>query len=674
MSKESGERLAFYMRVSSEEQAERMTIGTQEEFLEQYRGLYGHEVTGIYKDEAISGTVPLRERPGGRRLLEDATEGAFDVVLVYKLDRIGRTLLNVVDAHDRLHVCGVALRSATEPIDTSSPSGRLIFHMLASFAEFERGTIRERTQHGLHRAFRNGKQTGRIPYGYDIAEDGGFVLVDEEAAVVREVFSNIAGGSTLYREAQRLNGLGMPGPGWKYRGRQREHSARWTAATLSKLVNQTAYGGTHLVRISGGEGSVERECPPVVPVELQQQALARLAENKRHGRRHDDRSYLLSGLIRCAVCGSAFVGHPSGSPGKTRYYYICNDIRPQNQKKAARGHAPYVRAEWIEDLVWGDVKRFLENPGEVLERLRERAQADGKGEALAVRHADLTKRLGQKEAEKDRYVRLYAQGHLDDSELATYLEDLKYQTQNLRLLLESVEAEIAGKKEQQHLAETTGVWLHALRERTAEVEADTEEAQATRRELVRLLVEAVEVDRTGEGKTRLRITYRFGPPASPDRQNGGSQGERVHVVNNSLEYDDPLVPLVSVVAGLVVGEFLGIEETLKRLGDDLQKRFSRGESPVSRAFVTTSLLFCVGPLTVIGSLEDGLSGDYSLLALKSALDFVAALTFASVLGWGVLLSAGTVLFVQGSLTLGAAFLDAVVTDSMISATTATGAS
>jgi site-specific DNA recombinase len=674
MSKESGERLAFYMRVSSEEQAERMTIGTQEEFLEQYRGLYGHEVTGIYKDEAISGTVPLRERPGGRRLLEDATEGAFDVVLVYKLDRIGRTLLNVVDAHYRLHVCGVALRSATEPIDTSSPSGRLIFHMLASFAEFERGTIRERTQHGLHRAFRNGKQTGRIPYGYDIAEDGGFVLVDEEAAVVREVFSNIAGGSTLYREAQRLNGLGMPGPGWKYRGRRREHSARWTAATLSKLVNQTAYGGTHLVRISGGEASVERECPPVVPVELQHQALARLAENKRHGRRQADRSYLLSGLIRCAVCGSAFVGHPSGSPGKTRYYYICNDIRPQNQKKAARGHAPYVRAEWIEDLVWGDVKRFLENPGEVLERLRERAQADGKGEALAVRHADLTKRLGQKEAEKDRYVRLYAQGHLDDSELATYLEDLKYQTQNLRLLLESVEAEIAGKKEQQHLAETTGVWLHALRERTAEVEADTEEAQATRRELVRLLVEAVEVDRTGEGKTRLRITYRFGPPASPDRQNGGSQGERVHVVNNSLEYDDPLVPLVSVVAGLVVGEFLGIEETLKRLGDDLQKRFSRGESPVSRAFVTTSLLFCVGPLTVIGSLEDGLSGDYSLLALKSALDFVAALTFASVLGWGVLLSAGTVLFVQGSLTLGAAFLDAVVTDSMISATTATGAS
>jgi uncharacterized protein len=75
---------------------------------------------------------------------------------------------------------------------------------------------------------------------------------------------------------------------------------------------------------------------------------------------------------------------------------------------------------------------------------------------------------------------------------------------------------------------------------------------------------------------------------------------------------------------------------------------------------------------VIGSLQDGLRGDYDLLVLKSALDYIAALTFASVFGWGVRLSAGTVLVVQGSLTLGVASLDAVVTGTMISATTATG--
>lgn len=92
-----------------------------------------------------------------------------------------------------------------------------------------------------------------------MAEDGRFRVVEEEAAVVREIFSNVAAGSTLYKEAQRLNDIGLPGPGWKFRGRPREHSARWTAATIGKLVNQSAYGGTHRIRINGGEGSVERE-------------------------------------------------------------------------------------------------------------------------------------------------------------------------------------------------------------------------------------------------------------------------------------------------------------------------------------------------------------------------------------------------------------------------------
>jgi uncharacterized membrane protein YqgA involved in biofilm formation len=143
-------------------------------------------------------------------------------------------------------------------------------------------------------------------------------------------------------------------------------------------------------------------------------------------------------------------------------------------------------------------------------------------------------------------------------------------------------------------------------------------------------------------------------------------------IQSFLEFDNPLVPLVSVVVGLVIGEVLNVDGALKRFGDYLQARFSKGESPVSRAFMTTSLLFCVGPLTVLGSLEDGLTGDYGLLALKSALDLVASLSFASVLGWGVLLSAGTVLVVQGTLTLSAGLLEGVVTEQMVLAMTATG--
>ena len=142
---------------SSEEQRERETIEIQREFLQEYCRLYALEVVQIYADDGVSGTVPLHERPEGRRLLEDAKEGKFSTLLVYRLDRLGRSLLVTVDAHDRLQACGVALKSATEPIDTSNPSGRLIFQMLASFAEYERETIGERTRAGLHRAFRNGK-------------------------------------------------------------------------------------------------------------------------------------------------------------------------------------------------------------------------------------------------------------------------------------------------------------------------------------------------------------------------------------------------------------------------------------------------------------------------------------------------------------------------------------
>jgi uncharacterized membrane protein YqgA involved in biofilm formation len=144
-------------------------------------------------------------------------------------------------------------------------------------------------------------------------------------------------------------------------------------------------------------------------------------------------------------------------------------------------------------------------------------------------------------------------------------------------------------------------------------------------------------------------------------------------IQSFLRFDNPLVPLVSVILGLVVGELLGIDPGLKRFGDALERRFSKGSgSPVSRAFVTTSLLFCVGPLTFLGSLQDGISGDYRLLALKSALDFVASLSFASVLGWGVLLSAGSVLIVQGGLTLAGAFFGAFMDEPMILAMTSTG--
>jgi uncharacterized membrane protein YqgA involved in biofilm formation len=143
----------------------------------------------------------------------------------------------------------------------------------------------------------------------------------------------------------------------------------------------------------------------------------------------------------------------------------------------------------------------------------------------------------------------------------------------------------------------------------------------------------------------------------------------------------PLYVLGAVLLGGLAGEAVGIEARLQRLGDRLQARVSRsrdpaalgaGESTVSEAFFTASLLFCVGPLTVVGSFEDGLRGNIEPLATKSLLDGFASIALASTLGAGVAFAAATVLVVQGALTLGASLFEGLLRGEALSAMTSTG--
>ena len=142
----------------------------------------------------------------------------------------------------------------------------------------------------------------------------------------------------------------------------------------------------------------------------------------------------------------------------------------------------------------------------------------------------------------------------------------------------------------------------------------------------------------------------------------------------ALKTHNPLVLLVSVLAGVVIGELLKLDAGVQAIGSWAERRLSRGGEPgrVSLAFITTSLIFCVGPLTVVGSFLDGTRGDITLLAIKSTLDGVTAIVFAATLGWGVLLSAGSVLLVQGSLTLIALLIHAGLSDLQTAELTAAG--
>jgi septal ring factor EnvC (AmiA/AmiB activator) len=171
-----------------------------------------------------------------------------------------------------------------------------------------------------------------------------------------------------------------------------------------------------------------------------------------------------------------------------------------------------VSAEWLED------------PGEVLERLREQ-QHDGANDAeeLEARKKGLAKRLGARQAEKDRYVRTYAQGHISEEELDAYLAELKKQTDNLRVLLASIEVELSESRERTALTDTTHAWLLSLRKRLDEVEEDTPEWFEKRKQLVGLLVESISLGKSKqEGRAEVQITYRFGPPPDSNAESDGS--------------------------------------------------------------------------------------------------------------------------------------------------------
>jgi hypothetical protein len=160
----------------------------------------------------------------------------------------------------------------------------------------------------------------------------------------------------------------------------------------------------------------------------------------------------------------------------------------------------------------------------------ERASADDT-EELEARHADLTKRLAAKHKERDRYIRLSAQGYIAEVELDGYLADLRTQTDNLRLLLESVEADLAQRQAETELAASTEAWLMSLKERIHEVEGDSEEAFRARRQLVRLLVDGIVIEDKRKGDVpRVRITYRFDEPDGAGRE---QSGELCEVSRNS---------------------------------------------------------------------------------------------------------------------------------------------
>ena len=144
-------------------------------------------------------------------------------------------------------------------------------------------------------------------------------------------------------------------------------------------------------------------------------------------------------------------------------------------------------------------------------------------------------------------------------------------------------------------------------------------------------------------------------------------------VKFAIDTSNLLFMLGAILLGGIVGSLLGVDAWLNRLGEELQTRFARGRtSSVAEAFVTAAIVFCVGPLTFLGSIQNGLAGDATLLSVKSVLDGFTAIALAATLGWGVLLTIPVILIYQGGLAAGASLFAGILSDLQLREMSAVG--
>ena len=515
---EHNTRVALYARVSTEDQAERQTVQAQLDFLRRWCELNQFPIAGEYVDDGISGTVSLDRRPEGRRLLEDAAAGRFGTVVAYRVDRLGRSLRALLDAHDALEVAGVALRSGTEPIDTSTPIGRFIFQLLGSFAELERETIKERTTRGRDRVAKDGRYTGgTIPLGYDVAPNGRLVLSEHlvpgadmtEAELVRDLFQRIAAGSSTFAEAQRLNALGVR-PVRRYAAGKVKHMAESRApARIAFLLHNPAYKGDG--RLHSGNGHVTRPYVELVEPETWDQAQAALTRNQVTARGNAKRLYLLRRLIRCENCGRGY--HGAGSP---RERYRCNGTMPaivRNPAERCKGKG--LSAGWLEALIWADCAEWVRNPGPRLEEARQQLQGRAAGLAGAEeRRRDLLAQLAAKEAESDRVLTMFRRARVTMEQADRELEAIAQETATLRAMLDSLRAQAALIDAQEaHLADAATM-LTDLRGEVDEIERTRDGGRMRR--IIELLVRSIDIRTEGEGRAKratVTVRYAFAQPA-----------------------------------------------------------------------------------------------------------------------------------------------------------------
>lgn len=356
------------------------SLDAQREACEGYIALRKHEgwmlLEEPFDDGGFSGANI--ERPAFQKLLDWVARRQVDVVVVYKVDRLSRSLVDFSQVMEHFHRLGVAFVSVTQHFSTTDAVGRLTLNMLMSFAEFEREMIADRIRDKVRAARRKGRWTGGIvPFGYR-SEKGRLQVHEEEAVWVRRVFHWYQEGASALDITQRLNAEGVRPRSSKKGSSPSENP--WTKALVLHLLKCRIYLG----QIACQGEFVLAEHEGLLDLELFEAVQAKLALHARpQARLSRNPAYLIRGILVCAQCEVLMTSASSYRNDKALRYYRCK-TRDKRGKDACP--SPQVPAEALEDFVIAQVQDFLSDPEQ-----EERAKALLKAFGLEGIQGDLVK-------------------------------------------------------------------------------------------------------------------------------------------------------------------------------------------------------------------------------------------------------------------------------------------
>lgn len=408
-------RCAIYTRKSTEEglEQEYNSLDAQRDAGEAYIKSQQHEgwtcLPSQYDDGGYTGAN--MDRPAMRRLLADIEAGKIDCVVVYKVDRLSRSLLDFSRIMETFERYKVSFVSVTQAFNTASSMGRLVLNVLLSFAQFEREMISERTRDKIAAARRKGKWSGGMPIlGYTVV-DTKLVIDEDEAVRVREIFAMYLEHQSLLTVVKELNARGDRTKRWTTQKGTARGGRPFDKNSLYQMLTNVAYVGKVRYKDEIHQGEHQPIVGPTVFTKVQ----SLMQQNGRSGGRatRNKHGALLRGLLRCTACDCG-MNHTYTAKGPRQYrYYVCHWAQKRGWQECP---SPSIPAGEIERFVIDQIKEICRDPLVIRETLAEaRRQVEEQIERLRGERGGLVARLRNAHAELGR---LAAESQPSDPRLA----------------------------------------------------------------------------------------------------------------------------------------------------------------------------------------------------------------------------------------------------------------